>query len=503
MVCAAGVALIPAPASTLETVASVRFAGEKWISSSPELAVMAKVRALPETALFRSALLDKVVPGAMRRAFGSNAPQARPLARELADDVGQAASGFELYRMESGKALWTMTFEVSAERATVWSTNLWRLVSLTPLGQPKAADGAGDWSWTASNSDKGYHLAFGVKGGWVVLSGGESATPAATPLAAKPSSALPSDGRLAQFAANLPAIGGMADVDILLGAPKISGEAIPQGDGVKGELIFDFQFDLPIEVKPWLIPAETIRDPLVSFSAIQGIGPLLSLLPQFQGLGPAKTPDQLFAWSQETSAFSISAAADVGNPVEMIGKFINDHLAGANKKLQSKAMGRLAPAEDKRTIAWRDLPMIVPTFGEGAGADAGFLYARLFPTTNPGVDPAPAGLFDQLRQSANMLAYDWEITEMKIAQMRPLLQIAQIMHGEEFSPPDGVGQKWLAAVAPLLGNTITEMTLASPRQIKITRRSHVGYNALELALAASWVDAKPILSRKAKPAANP
>jgi len=502
MVCAAGVALIPAEAAALETAASVRFAGERLIKAAPELAVMAKVRALPETARFRSALLEKALPGVMRRAFGADAPQALPLARELADDLGRAASGFELYRMESGKALWTMAFELSAERADVWSTNLWRLVSLTPLGQPKAAEGSGDWSWASSNSEKGYHVAFGVKGGWVVLSGGESGAPAATPLAAKPSSALPSDGRLAQFTANLPAIGGMADKEILLGAPMISGEAIPHGDGIKGELVFDFQFDLPVEVKPWLIPADTIRDPLVSFSAIQGVGPLLALLPQFQGLGPAKTPNQMFAWSQETSAFSISAAADVGNPVEMIGRFINDHLAGANQKLQSKAMGRLAPAEDKRSVAWRDLPMIVPTFGEGVGADSGFLHARLFPTTNPGVDPAPAGLFDQLRQSANILAYDWEITEMKIAQMRPLLQIAQIMKGEEFSPPDGAGQKWLAAMAPLLGNTITEMTLAGPRQIKVTRRSHVGHNALELALAASWVDAKPV-SRKAKPAANP
>lgn len=494
--------MISAKAAALDTVASIRFAGEKLIHSAPELAVMAKVRALPETALFHSALLEKALPGVMRRAFGANAPQARPLARELADDVGRAASGFELYRMESGKALWTMTFEVSAEKAAIWSTNLWRLVSLTTLGQPKAAEGGGDWSWTASNSDKGYHLAFGVKEGWVVVSGGESGVPTATPLAAKPSSALPADGRLAQFSANLPAIGGMADIAILLGAPKISGEAIPQGDGVKGEFVFDFQFDLPVQVKPWLIPADTIRDPLVSFSAIQGIGPLLALLPQFQGLGPAKTPDQLFAWSQETSAFSVSAAADVGNPVEMIGRFINDHLAGANQKLQSKAMGRLAPSEDKRSISWRDLPMIVPTFGEGVGADAGFLHLRLFPTTNPGNDPAPAGLFDQLRQSSNILGYDWEITEMKIAQMRPLLQIAQIMKGDEFSPPDGVGQKWLAAVAPLLGNTITEMTLAGPRQIKITRRSHVGHNALELALAASWVDAKPT-SRRAKPSANP
>lgn len=491
--CAAWIAVIPVRSAPLDSVVSIRFAGEGMVSDTPGLAVMAKVQGLPETEAFRAALADKIASKVTKTA------DARVLVRQLLEDVGRAPSGFEVWRMESGKSLWTLALRLTADRAALWSTNLWQLASKTSLGDPKAAGSASGWTWTVSSAEKNYHLAFGAKEGWIVFSGGESSTPTATPLSSNPSASIPGGGRLTFFKANLPALGGMMDRSILFAAPKITAEAYPQGDGLKGEVVLDFEADLPIQPKPWAIPAETIRDPLVSFTAVQGIGPLLALLPQFQALGPVKTPDQIFFWSQEISAFSLYAAADVGNPGEMVAKFVANHLPTLAEKLKAKALGRMVPSEDKQTVSWRDLPMIVPTFSAAGGSESGFLLAQLFPTTNLESDPAPAGLFDQLRKATNILAYDWEITEAKLGQLRPLLQIVQIMNGKEFSPPDGAGQKWLAAVAPLLGNTITETTLANPRQIKISRRSHIGYSALELALAASWVDARP-MPRKAKAA---
>ena len=47
--------------------------------------------------------------------------------------------------------------------------------------------------------------------------------------------------------------------------------------------------------------------------------------------------------------------------------------------------------------------------------------------------------------------------------------------------------KWLAAAGPKLGETITEITTVSDRELALTRRTPIGLSAIELYLAANWL----------------
>jgi hypothetical protein len=68
---------------------------------------------------------------------------------------------------------------------------------------------------------------------------------------------------------------------------------------------------------------------------------------------------------------------------------------------------------------------------------------------------------------------------------------------KRFGPARVPEQKWLAAVGPLLGNTVTEVTFKSPNELNIVRKSHLGLNSLELILFSHW------LARPDFPSASP
>ena len=57
--------------------------------------------------------------------------------------------------------------------------------------------------------------------------------------------------------------------------------------------------------------------------------------------------------------------------------------------------------------------------------------------------------------------------------------------------------KWIGAIGPKLGNTITEVTYESPTELNVVRRSHLGLNSIELILLSHW------LAHPKFPAVNP
>jgi hypothetical protein len=54
--------------------------------------------------------------------------------------------------------------------------------------------------------------------------------------------------------------------------------------------------------------------------------------------------------------------------------------------------------------------------------------------------------------------------------------------------PRLVTDPWLMAVAPKLGNTITEIAITSPNELTLTRKSDLGCNGLEIVLLARLLE---------------
>jgi hypothetical protein len=53
---------------------------------------------------------------------------------------------------------------------------------------------------------------------------------------------------------------------------------------------------------------------------------------------------------------------------------------------------------------------------------------------------------------------------------------------------NSAAHKWLDAIEPRLGNTVTELREISPRELQLVRTSHAGLNGLELLAMANWLE---------------
>jgi hypothetical protein len=157
-------------------------------------------------------------------------------------------------------------------------------------------------------------------------------------------------------------------------------------------------------------------------------------------------------------------------------------------------------------ILLTSLPLMYPNIALITNAGVGYLVGGLLPLA-PETNPPPKELLSQIAGKDSLLYYHWEITEERLNQARHLHQLLQIIkHPEEPSaadkPPKPIrGRKWLEAVASRLGNTVTEITVHSPRELRLQRTSHIGLTGLELLLLTEWLDSPqfPLCGREMAP----
>ena len=64
---------------------------------------------------------------------------------------------------------------------------------------------------------------------------------------------------------------------------------------------------------------------------------------------------------------------------------------------------------------------------------------------------------------------------------RLVLHRAQLPTGEP-------GVLWLKAIAPKLGDNVTDITQTGPNQLSFTRKSTIGFTGIELNLLADWLE---------------
>ena len=137
------------------------------------------------------------------------------------------------------------------------------------------------------------------------------------------------------------------------------------------------------------------------------------------------------------------------------------------------------------------MPILVPFVRPAPEPGDDFLLlgsmAGIVPN-GPNTNPPPAELLNQFLPRTNLVYYDWEITEAKLAQWVPIVQLTAMLGAAPSLPNASAAMGWLRGVAPKLGNTITEVTAVSPTELKAVRRSDLGLTAVELTFLARWLD---------------
>jgi hypothetical protein len=469
-----------------ESVIRWQFAGTQNLLSNKDTSKnLRELLSLPQTDALRDAAVDRWAKLAASRTTrdAAAAEASAQLIRPLLLDAVQQESRLEVSGLD-GKADWALAVRLPAERVAVWSTNLWQWAKASHVGEPTAAKGG----WAAESGN--YRVAFSTDKNWVLLQGGHSPQAAqAKSLAAFTKTLRRKSSDVLKAAVDLGAMGRLAhggDAHHAAHAPKFALKVSPSKEGLRSEMLLEYPEDLQIKPETWDIPLSTIREPLIGFTAIQGVERFLSRHDWIKSAGFEKMPNQLFSWSQGISLFSVSLAAKVGNPAVAMDRIAQGMLGTSGPGLIGASGGQLLYLTNDHRLVWRGLPVVVPFAAPAAAPDNEFLVAGLFPTNQRETNGLPAELLKQV-QKPGLIYYDWEITQARLSQWRPIWQLTRIARGLLLADK-APSEAWLEVVGAKLGNTITEATLPKRNQIKVVRRSDSGFSALELAFLAHWLD---------------
>jgi hypothetical protein len=269
----------------------------------------------------------------------------------------------------------------------------------------------------------------------------------------------------------------------------------PRGKGLRAEGKAQFNQDLPFKLTAWEIPTNTIREPLIGFTAIQGVQNRLSKMDAFKK-HPA--PNQIFIWSDAISFFSMYAAAKVDNARE----FIKDVTMGLNlPELNKKIVGNFEFDTNNYGLYLTGLPIAVPFLRPAHSNDVNFVYLGAMPNAAWSSNATPAELTREVASRTNLVFYDWELSHARMTQIRPMSQIAAMASRKTVSDYNDPANKWLAAAATTLGNTVTEVTKTGVRELSLVRSSDTGLSAMELFTFVQWV-AGPPSATASKPAGS-
>lgn len=259
-----------------------------------------------------------------------------------------------------------------------------------------------------------------------------------------------------------------------------------EGENVRTRGELDFPQSLSVELTPWNIPTNLIHDPLIGFSAIRGIGPLLQSLPVWKDLRLSSAPDQVYAWSQAGMPILEYLAARWRGSEKIVTHLSKTLPELVNPWLKTKAMGYLTNSTAYDGLTWEGAPFITPRLRSVADETGEYVFTGLVPLvrTNQSV---PEDLLRELASDPARIAYSWEMTGPRITQVLYVTQLARMITKAPQLPAESASVDFLKAGVTNLANCITVAT-AHGGEIIFTRKSSCGFNALELQLLADWLE---------------
>src|SRR5207247_270469 len=91
--------------------------------------------------------------------------------------------------------------------------------------------------------------------------------------------------------------------------PRLSVTIIGDGEAVRTRGQLDFPDPLNLKLDPWNIPTNLISSPLVSFTAVRGLGHWLASLKAWNDLQIGAPPEQVFVWGPQGTMAQLFLAA--------------------------------------------------------------------------------------------------------------------------------------------------------------------------------------------------
>ncbi len=499
------------PATDTDLLLRCRFAGTAALYANTNAAKLKKMWTLPSAAELRAEAFTKLArAGAawlQQRRAGSFPTNATVILAKLLEDLEKYGFQIEARGPNGAAAEWVLSLPLPPERAAQWESH-WRSLA----GGVPSAD---TQDWTAKASGAPACLRFTRAGGWVVVGLGPEVLTLQPKLAAElkaGTSPLPAASpNWFETTADLKRLGWLPEALHSVDWPRTYLAISNKADVVRTTLRFIFPQPHGWQPEPWRIPARLISEPLVSFTAAQGLSSLWRQLPALVALPLEPAPNQFIGWAQGLTPFQTFVAtpsANVSNQMRRLTVPLQQEIGGAFPHC-----GKVGWTTNRSSLAWTGVPYLTPALSPAASGGQEFLIAGLFPSLRS-TNSLPSDLLAQVYGNTNLLYYDWELAQERVIQWRQLFQLYEIFrlqsdshhtnlilvdaatHRYEladqpnFTGTNYASHRWLDQVAPWLDNCVTEALATSPREITVQRKSPCGFTGFELVYLTHWIESR-------------
>jgi len=470
-----------------------RFLGQAQLAGDTNAACFRNIWVLPTTQRLVQETLRKLARAPQQLCKEAlAAPGADPgaLIRPLLDDLLQAESFGECRASAGPTPEWTLAVKLDEARAERWRANLREVLGAFGASVPGDAKAE---SWEAKRAAAPDRFGLARAGQWLVLGWGQGALPNHAEVVNRlKASGRPGAAGAAwlEVEANLAWLAKHWNWPAGIKWPQAQVTIIGRGINLRTNARLTLAEPLQLRIEPWRIPTNTIRERLISFTGVQGVGPWLAQQPLLEQLGLEPAPNQVFGWAKKQVPFET---------------YVAWWLPDAINKLPVTAQRLPAvlktnwPWLDLREVNWNTntaqvtclgLPIIRPFLQPAPAPENQFLVAGIFPVSSTKQPPGPPELYAQLLGRTNLAYYDWEETPSRLEDWRHLITIYSMLAG--YMPPatDDPALVWLADtnMTRWLTNSITEITVNSPRELLLTRASSLGLTGFELVTLGRWLD---------------
>ena len=467
-------------------IAQIHFAGAEQIFANTNSAALTNYFCSAEAQALREQTLNKLshFPYSWfksRLAAGTDdgADQLRP----LLDDLLRSEWFLEIRDITNGVPETALAIRLNTARAQLWQDNLAEVLqSWTHLPAVKTTNG-----WLLKKDLPPNLFRVGRRGGWVVIDCGQDELSlgdeipgpfSKTRVAAAETNWLTADLDWPRLARWFPPLN---QFDF----PKMEMQINGRDGGLWSNGRFTLAQPLPPPEK-WRMPASVIHQPLVSFTAVRGIGPWLERQSRARPFVIQPPPGEFFIWALPQIPFQTFAAAPVPEATAALTQLHAKLSALLINDSQNIFLPSIKEEMTNGQISWPGLPFIAPfvrTLHEPAGD---FLFGGLFPNT-PGSGALPPELFRQL-DAPNLVYYHWEITAGRLKELQQLTQLVLPMTQHRQLDANSAAGQWLNHVGPMPGSSITEVIQTAPDELTFTRKTPGGLTAVELVALANWLE---------------
>jgi hypothetical protein len=474
------------------------FVGTKLAAADQQGTQVKRVASLEQTTTLARHLVARLAssPGVLSNGAltTEQVEQGAAVLRPMIEDLVAYESFLELRGPAPERLQWLLGIALPSERAAAWNAGLKRLTELWDGGELIAVAGpepsiAGEIRHRGSPGS----IRWAEAGNWLLIGiGQDSLTLLDRALAANQEARRPvppltdgwlvAEGDMARLAGPLGLVPGR-------NWPRTELKIAGQEENLRTSMRFVFPEPVMGVLQPWHVPTNIACEPLISFTAMRGVGPLLNQWDGLRALGLDTPPNELYLWAQEHTALATFGAFPAPDPTNQIRRIAERAPGLLGESWHRQGWAQIEWDAANQQAIWKGLLMVIPHLRPEQDVGTNFVVGGLFRQLRT-KRPPPAELLEQFVPRPDVLYYGWEITQARLSQWRHLSQLYSVMADQPQLSTNMAALRWLLMLEtePLLGNTVTEITAVSPTELSLVRRSHMGFNGVELVALARWFE---------------